>query len=250
MVFTGNQTGALLVDYMLKTRDYPDNKAVIKTIVTSEMGGVIARAQGAAVYDVLTGFKYIGEKMTQWKESGEHTFVIGYEESYGYLAGDYARDKDAVLASALVCEMAHYYKQKGMTLYVALEDLYAQHGFFLENVQAITLEGIDGKAKINTIMEQFRSTHFDGFADEKLVVFNDYQTGESIDLETGVKTRIDLPKSNVLKFVFDKNSWYALRPSGTEPKLKIYYSVVGTSHEDAEAKLSVLKEAVAANIPE
>lgn len=250
VVFTGNQTGALLVDYMLKTRDYPDNKAVIKTIVTSEMGGVIARAQGAAVYDVLTGFKYIGEKMTQWKESGEHTFVIGYEESYGYLAGDYARDKDAVLASALVCEMAHYYKQKGMTLYEALEDLYAQHGFFLENVQAITLEGIEGKAKINTIMEQFRSTHFDGFADEKLVVFNDYQTGESIDLETGVKTRIDLPKSNVLKFVFDKNSWYALRPSGTEPKLKIYYSVVGTSHEDAEAKLSVLKEAVAANIPE
>ncbi|MEG2418551.1 MAG: phospho-sugar mutase, partial [Eubacterium sp.] len=148
------------------------------------------------------------------------------------------------------CEMAHYYKQKGMTLYEALEDLYAQHGFFLENVQAITLEGIEGKAKINTIMEQFRGTHFDGFADERLVVFNDYQTGESIDLETGVKTRIDLPKSNVLKFVFDKNSWYALRPSGTEPKLKIYYSVVGTSHGDAEAKLSVLQEAVAANIPE
>ncbi len=250
VVFTGNQTGALLVDYFLKTRDLPDNKAIIKTIVTSEMGGVVARANGAAVIDVLTGFKYIGEHMTEWKESGEYTFAFGYEESYGYLAGDYARDKDAVLASALVCEMAHYYKQEGKTLYEALEALYQEYGYFLEGIQAMTLEGIEGKEKINAIMEKFRGTHFDAFADEKLVTFNDYQVGESIDMETGVKTRINLPKSNVLKFVFDNNSWYALRPSGTEPKLKVYYSVTGKTRQGAEEKMEVLKAAVNANMPQ
>ena len=244
-VFTGNQTGALLVDYFLKTRpELPDNKVVIKTIVTSELGGLVAKAGGAEVLDVLTGFKYIGEWMTEFEKTGEKTFAFGYEESYGYLAGDYARDKDAVLASALVCEMADYYKKQGMTLYEALEGIYKKFGYFIEGIQSMTLEGIEGKKQIAAIMEKFRGDHFTAFADEKLVQFNDYLSSESVDLATGVKTPIDLPKSNVLKFVFDKNSWYALRPSGTEPKLKIYYSVTGASRAGAEEKMAILKQAV------
>ncbi|ALU13272.1 phospho-sugar mutase [Eubacterium maltosivorans] len=245
VVFTGNQTGALLVDYFLKTRTgLPDNKVVIKTIVTSELGGIVAKANGAEVVDVLTGFKYIGEHMTEYEKTGEKTFAFGYEESYGYLAGNYARDKDAVLASALVCEMADYYKKQGMTLYDALEGLYQKFGYFIEGIQSMTLEGIEGKKQIANIMEKFRANHFDAFADEKLVTYNDYQSKESLDLASGEKSAIDLPKSNVLKFVFNENSWYALRPSGTEPKLKVYYSVTGKSRERAEEKMEILKKAV------
>lgn len=245
VVFTGNQTGALLVDYFLKTRtELPDNKVVIKTIVTSELGGVVAKANGAEVVDVLTGFKYIGEHMTEYEKTGEKTFAFGYEESYGYLAGNYARDKDAVLASALVCEMADYYKKQGMTLYDALEGLYQKFGYFIEGIQSMTLEGIEGKKQIANIMEKFRANHFDAFADEKLVTYNDYQSKESLDLASGEKSAINLPKSNVLKFVFNENSWYALRPSGTEPKLKVYYSVTGKSRERAEEKMEILKKAV------
>ncbi len=245
VVFTGNQTGALLVDYFLKTRTgLPDNKVVIKTIVTSELGGIVAKANGAEVVDVLTGFKYIGEHMTEYEKTGEKTFAFGYEESYGYLAGNYARDKDAVLASALVCEMADYYKKQGMTLYDALEGLYQKFGYFIEGIQSMTLEGIEGKKQIANIMEKFRANHFDAFADEKLVTYNDYQSKESLDLASGEKSAINLPKSNVLKFVFNENSWYALRPSGTEPKLKVYYSVTGKSRERAEEKMEILKKAV------
>lgn len=245
VVFTGNQTGALLVDYFLKTRtDLPDNKTVIKTIVTSELGAMVAKANGAEVVDVLTGFKYIGEHMTEWEQSHEKTFAFGYEESYGYLAGNYARDKDAVLASSLVCEMADYYKKQGKTLYEALEGLYQQFGYFIEGIQSMTLEGIEGKKKINSIMEKFRGSYFDAFADEKLVRFDDYRSHESLDIATGEKSTINLPGSNVLKFVFNANSWYALRPSGTEPKLKIYYSVTGKSREAAEEKMEILKKAV------
>lgn len=245
VVFTGNQTGALLVDYFLKTRTgLPDNKVVIKTIVTSELGGIVAKSHGAEVVDVLTGFKYIGEHMTEYEATGEKTFAFGYEESYGYLAGNYARDKDAVLASALVCEMADYYKKQGMTLYDALEGLYQKFGYFIEGIQSMTLEGIEGKKQIANIMEKFRANHFNTFADEKLVTYNDYESKESLDLAGGEKSAIDLPKSNVLKFVFNENSWYALRPSGTEPKLKVYYSVTGRSRESAEEKMEILRKAV------
>ena len=245
VVFTGSQTGALLVDYFLKTRTgLPDNKVVIKTIVTSELGGIVAKSHGAEVVDVLTGFKYIGEHMTEYEATGEKTFAFGYEESYGYLAGNYARDKDAVLASALVCEMADYYKKQGMTLYDALEGLYQKFGYFIEGIQSMTLEGIEGKKQIANIMEKFRANHFNTFADEKLVTYNDYQSKESLDLAGGEKSAIDLPKSNVLKFVFNENSWYALRPSGTEPKLKVYYSVTGRSRESAEEKMEILRKAV------
>lgn len=244
-VFTGNQTGALLVDYYLKTRvDLPENKVVIKTIVTSELGGIVAKSHGAKVLDVLTGFKYIGECMTDFEKTGDYTFAFGYEESYGYLAGNYARDKDAVVASALVCEMTDYYKKQGLTLYEALRTLYEKHGYFIEDVVAYTLDGIEGKTKITGIMEKFRNTEFLGFADAKLVNFNDYEAGISKDLTTGTEKEIELPKSNVLKFVFDDYSWFALRPSGTEPKLKIYFSVTGKTQDDALAKKELLKKQV------
>jgi len=248
VVFTGNQTGALMVDYLLKTRKWPDNKTIVKTIVTSELGAAIAKSYGADVVDVLTGFKYIGEQMTDYKKTGDRTFVVGYEESYGYLSGDYARDKDAVFAAALVSEMAGYYKQKGMTLYDALEALYDKFGYYNEGIQAIKFEGITGKSQIDAIMDKFRTHYFDHFADEQLIRFNDYQSSESMEAVHQQKTKIQLPKSNVLKFMFDQNSWYALRPSGTEPKLKIYYSVVGKNRDEAGKKMEILKAAVNAII--
>ncbi|MGI6108656.1 MAG: phospho-sugar mutase [Eubacteriaceae bacterium] len=245
VVFTGNQTGALLVDYILKTRpELPDNKAIIKTIVTSELGAVIARAHGATPIDVLTGFKYIGEHITDWQTTHEHTFALGYEESYGYLAGEYARDKDAVVASALICEMAAYYKDLGKTLYDALQDLYKQYGYFEEGIQSFAFEGVDGKEKMDKLMNVFRDHHIPAFGDEKLVTVNDYKDSESLDVATGKETKIDLPSSNVLKFMYDKNSWFALRPSGTEPKLKIYYSTYGKSKEEASKNMEELKAAV------
>lgn len=245
IVLTGNQTGALLVDYFLKTRkDLPDNKVVIKTIVTSELGGIVAKSHGASVLDVLTGFKYIGEYMTEFQKTKEYTFAFGYEESYGYLAGDYARDKDAVLASALICEMTEDYKNKGMTLYEGLIALYEKHGYFIEDIVALSLEGIEGKAMIQKIMETFRALEVTKLAGLKIQAFNDYEVGIKRDLISGMETKIDLPKSNVLKFVFDDHSWFALRPSGTEPKLKIYFSATGKSKEEAEIKKENLKKAV------
>ncbi len=247
VVFTGNQTGALLVDYMLKTRkELTGDLAVIKSIVTSEIGTVIAKDYGASMVDVLTGFKYIGEHITEWSKNHDHTFVLGFEESYGYLAGDYARDKDAVVASALICEMAAYYKEQGMTLYDALEALYKKYGYFKEGIQSFTLDGIEGKAKIEAIMSKFRAHHITQFGDEKLKTFNDYKDDKSTDLATGTVSDIDLPSSNVLKSVYDKNSWFALRPSGTEPKLKIYYSTTGETEAEADKKMEELQKVVGA----
>lgn len=249
VVFTGNQTGALLVDYYLKTRtDLPDNKLVIKTIVTSELGGIIAKSHGAKVVDVLTGFKYIGELVTEFEKTKEYTFAFGYEESYGYLAGNYARDKDAVVASALICEMADYYKKQGLTLYEALIALYEKHGYFIEDVVALTLEGIEGKAKIIETMEKFRVSCFPCFASAKLIEFNDYQSSVSHNMVTNQEKEIELPKSNVLKFIFDDHSWFALRPSGTEPKLKIYFSVIGKTAKEADEKNELLKKMVSDHI--
>jgi len=249
VVFTGNQTGALLVDFYLKTRtDLPDNKLVIKTIVTSELGGIIAKSYGAKVLDVLTGFKYIGELVTEFEKTKEYTFAFGYEESYGYLAGNYARDKDGVVASALVCEMTDYYQKQGLTLYEALIALYEKHGYFIEDVVALTLEGIEGKAKIIEIMEKFRVSCFPCFASAKLIEFNDYRSRVSHNIVTNQEKEIELPESNVLKFIFDDYSWFALRPSGTEPKLKIYFSVTGKTAKEADEKNVILKKMVSDHI--
>ncbi|MBD8499929.1 phospho-sugar mutase [Paenibacillus arenosi] len=241
VVLTGNQSGALMVHYVLdamkKNNTLPSNGAVIKTIVTSELGASIAESFGMTVLNTLTGFKYIGEKMTQFDETGEHTFLFGYEESYGYLAGNYARDKDAVIGAMLIAEAGAYYKAQGKTLYDVLQELYVEHGYYLEGLQSRTLKGVEGVAVIQGIMEDWRAnvpTEAGGIAVAKA---EDYALG-----------LYDLPKENVLKFHLADGSWFCLRPSGTEPKIKMYFAVKGTDNADAQARLERVTNDVMARI--
>lgn len=232
-LLTGNQTGALLVDYVLSQKQLDDKSVIIKTIVTSELGADIARDKGAHVIDVLTGFKYIGEKMTGFEKTRDYHFVMGYEESYGYLVGSYAKDKDAVVASMLICEMAAYQKAQGRTLLDRLEELYQQCGYYKDVVDSFTLPGTDGQEKITEIMDNLRA------ADAS--VFGGLTVAERKDYAEGVD---DLPKANVLKYFFADGGWMAVRPSGTEPKIKFYYSVKGESMKAAEDKVEFLRSAV------
>jgi phosphoglucomutase len=240
-ILTGNQSGALMIHYVCtRLQEFgrlPANGVVIKTIVTSEMGAEIAKSFGLQVMNTLTGFKYIGEKMTSFARSGSHTFVFGYEESYGYLAGMYARDKDAVLASMLICEAAAYYKQQGKTLIDVLEELYGRFGYFKEHLESRTLKGKEGMERIRAIMEDWRSAQPERIGGGRVARVLDYSTG--ID---------DLPLENVLKFILEDGSWFCIRPSGTEPKIKCYFAVCGTSHADADDKLSRLTKEVMARI--
>lgn len=240
-VLTGNQSGAIMIHYYLSQLQeqgkLPSNGAVVKTIVTSEMGAAIAEHYHATVYNTLTGFKYIGEKMDQFEASGEHTFLFGYEESYGYLAGNYARDKDAVVAALLISEAAAYYKQQGKTLYDVLQELYEQFGFFLEGLESRTLKGKDGVAQIQGIMEDWRTN--------SPSEIGGVQVSEALDYSKGLN---GLPKENVLKFMLADGSWFCLRPSGTEPKIKVYFAVRGDSASDSEARLNNLKQAVMSRV--
>ena len=224
-LLTGNQTGALLVDFVLKFKKdtMPSNAAVVKTIVTSGLGAAIAEKNGAKIFQTLTGFKYIGEKICLWEDSGDYTFLFGYEESYGYLAGTHARDKDAVSSALLIAEMASYYKNKGMTLVDAMNGIYDEYGYYYDCLETIVLKGKEGAEKIQNAMKDLRETGKNLFDD--LDVLLDYSKG--ID---------DLPKENVLRFDFKDGSWTAVRPSGTEPKLKIYFSVKGDGKETAEKR--------------
>ncbi|MEY9096597.1 phospho-sugar mutase [Paenibacillus sp. RC84] len=232
-VLTGNQSGAIIVNYLLgslKERgQLPSNGVVIKTIVTSEMGAVIAESYGAKVMNTLTGFKYIGEKMTEFESTGEHQFLFGYEESYGYLAGTYARDKDAVVAAMLICEAAAYYKSQGKTLYDVLQELYRQHGFFLEKLESKTLKGKDGVEQIGRMMEDWRNNPPASIEGVEVAEVEDYSRGIN-----------GLPKENVLKFKLKDGSWFCLRPSGTEPKIKFYFAVKGTTGDEAAKQLEGL----------
>ncbi len=243
IVLTGNQTGALLVNYILEglkeKNRLPQNGVIIKTIVTSEMGANIARYYGIDTLNVLTGFKYIGEKIKQFEETKEKTFLFGYEESYGYLAGTYARDKDAVVASMLICEMAAYYYSKGLSLYDALMELYKTHGYFLEGLSSITLAGKEGIEKIQSIMTYFRNNILDPMANKRVLYVEDYsrQRRTHISAFKGIE-KIKLPKSNVIKFILDDGTWICLRPSGTEPKLKIYCGVKGNSMDNSKEELA------------
>lgn len=229
-LLTGNQTGALLVDYYLKFKKQSLNpkSTLVKTIVTNDLGAEIARKNGLNVVETLTGFKYIGDQITKYEKTGENEFLIGYEESYGYLVGTYARDKDAVVASMLICEMAAYYKKNKMTLVDALNVLYSEYGFYLDALDSFVLKGKDGASRIKNIMSYFRAnkaTVFPNITDVK-----DYSTGIG-----------DLPKSNVLKFFLKGGSWIAVRPSGTEPKLKMYYSVRGIDSSTCERSLQNIR---------
>ena len=219
-LLTGNQIGAMLTNYIIessKEENKLDPKAtLVKTIVTSEFGADIARANNLGVINVLTGFKFIGQKIKSFEESGDRTYLFGYEESYGYLVGTHARDKDGVVASLLISEMAAYYYDKGMSLYEGLQELYKKYGYFKEKTISLTLKGIEGLAKIKEIITYFRENDIKEFNNTKVVDLKDYQKG--ID---------DLPKSNVLKYFLEDGSWIAIRPSGTEPKLKFYVAVKG-----------------------
>ena len=229
-LLTGNQTGALLVDFYLnfKKQSLNSKSTLVKTIVTNDLGAEIARKNGLNVVETLTGFKYIGDQITKYEKTGENEFLIGYEESYGYLVGTYARDKDAVVASMLICEMAAYYKKNKMTLVDALNVLYSEYGFYLDALDSFVLKGKDGASRIKNIMSYFRAnkaTVFPNITDVK-----DYSTGIG-----------DLPKSNVLKFFLKGGSWIAVRPSGTEPKLKMYYSVRGIDSSTCERSLQNIR---------
>ena len=230
VLMTGNQVGALLVDFVLSNRKdtLSEKSTLVKTIVTSEVGADIARSYGLQIVDTLTGFKYIGDQIGRYEINGDKEFVIGYEESYGYLVGTHARDKDAVVSSMLICQMAAYHKNNGRTLVDALNKIYAEYGFYLDALDTFVLKGKDGAEKIQSIMANMRENGRSLFENIKNVL--DYSKG--ID---------DLPKENVLKYTFTDGSWIAVRPSGTEPKLKVYYSMCGETKEIANDKLENIR---------
>lgn len=248
-VLTGNQTGMLLAHYMLKSlsdrNELPKNSAVIKTIVTTEGVRKIVESFGAELIDILTGFKYIGEKIKEFEETNSNSFIFGFEESYGYLAGTFVRDKDAVIAAALITEMALYYKEEGLTLYEALVKLYEEYGFTQEELISIELQGKEGQEKIANCLDTLRKDKLIEVNGVKVVKAFDYKLSEEITYgsETIVST-IKLPKSNVLKYILEDDSWFVVRPSGTEPKMKVYLSVVGKSLGDSEEKLNKFKNIV------
>ncbi len=245
---TGNQIGALLVNALLEDKlsrnAMPENGVVVKTIVTSELGRVIADKYGVKTIDVLTGFKFISEKILEFEETAESTFLIGYEESYGYLIGDFVRDKDAVQASVLIAEVAASYKANGQTLLEGLEALYEEHGFYQEDLESITLKGKTGMAKIDEIVNYFRSASFVHEFPQSLSIVEDYAGGHFIVIKSGDQRPLDLPIANALKFKLSDGAWFAIRPSGTEPKIKFYFGVKAESKAESDALLLKLKEDV------
>ncbi|MCC0640136.1 MULTISPECIES: phospho-sugar mutase [unclassified Clostridioides] len=235
VLLTGNQIGGMLTHYIIEglkeNNQLKENPTMIKTIVTSEFGADIAKENNVDVLNVLTGFKFIGEKIKLFEENKDRNYVFGYEESYGYLVGTHARDKDGVVSSLLISEMAAFYYSKGMSLYEGLIELYKKYGFFKEQTISLTLKGIEGVEKIKEIISYFRENQIDCINNIKVIDKKDYKNG--VD---------NLPKSDVLKYFLEDESWVAIRPSGTEPKLKFYIAVKGTSDAEADEKLRGLKE--------
>ncbi|MGP4060925.1 phospho-sugar mutase [Halobacillus sp. H74] len=244
-VLTGNQTGALMLDYILgQSKSLPKNGQLIKTIVTSEFGRVIADSYGISTLDTLTGFKFIGEKIREYERTGDHKFMFGYEESYGYLVKDFARDKDAVQAAVLIAEVGAHWKNQGKTLLDALDDLYEKHGYFLEDLQSMKLEGKSGADTIQTIMNDFREADIAEAGGKKVLTVEDYATTVRHYVQEDKQEVIDLPSSNVLKFTLEDDCWFCLRPSGTEPKIKFYYGVKSGAKKESEELLAAVKATV------
>ncbi|OLO25111.1 phosphoglucomutase [Alkalihalophilus pseudofirmus] len=246
VVLTGNQTGALMLEYILSQKSeqgkIPKNGVVLKTIVTSELGRKIAEQYGLEAVDTLTGFKFIGEKMKEYEETGAKTFLFGYEESYGYLIGDFVRDKDAVQACLLAAEMATYYKSRGMTLYDGLIEVFSKYGYFQEGLESLTLKGKAGLEQIQSILSHFRQNPLHELAGKKVTIAEDYLTQERAYLIENRKEKLTLPVSNVLKYTLEDGSWICMRPSGTEPKIKFYFSVKRTTLEESQIWLANLKQ--------
>jgi phosphoglucomutase len=240
-VLTGNQTGAIFLDYILSQKKeqgiLPSNGVVLKTIVTSEIGRDIASAYGLTTIDTLTGFKFIGEKIKEYEETGQYTFQFGYEESYGYLIGDFARDKDAVQAALLAVEVCAFYKKNGLALYEGLLQVFEKYGYYREGLESLTLKGKEGAEQIEALLTSFRNSPPVEIGGRKVVKVEDYKTSQSVDVASGGSEGIDLPKSNVLKYYLEDGSWCCVRPSGTEPKVKFYFGVKGASLEESESNL-------------
>ncbi len=249
ILLNGNQIGAMLMDYILMRHQQegtlPKNAAVVKTIVTTKFADRIARSYGAAVYDVLTGFKFIGEKIKEWEQTGEHTFMFGYEESYGSLSGTHARDKDAVVASMLFAEMACYYTSINVTLYDKLQELFKKFGYFVETAKALSFPGLDGMQKMADIMNKFKTTSLKEIAGYKVVSKMDLNKG-TIEYTDGRVEDAKLPKTNVIKYDMGNDEWLCIRPSGTEPKIKIYVSTCEKTLEESKAKNELLQKTVEA----
>ncbi|MDD4844840.1 MAG: phospho-sugar mutase [Anaerotignum sp.] len=246
VVLSGNMVGVLLTEYILSQKAQrgllPKNGAVVKTIVSTEMIQPICESFGVEKMEVLTGFKFIGEKIKEFEETGAYAYIFGFEESYGYLAGTYARDKDAVVATMLLCEMAAYYKKNGMTLYQALQKLYEKYGYYLDGVKAITLKGLDGVERIQKIMAALRETTPKVFAGKAVVWAKDYKTQAFRNLQTGETQKSTLPLSDVLYYTLEDGTWLCVRPSGTEPKLKFYIGVKGESLGEAKEKVAAVEK--------
>lgn len=246
-LMTGNEVGVLLAEYLLSRRKelgiLPENAVVVKSFVTTDLVDAVAAKYGVSVKKLLTGFKYIGEYITELEAKGEaDRFVIGMEESYGYLSGIHARDKDAVVASTLICEMAAYYKAKGISLYEKMQEIYKEHGYYLNRVISFEFKGESGMEKMAQIMETLRNDSLDSIADYKVLSISDYKKSETVDLVTGEKSLIDLPKSNVLAYALEKANGVIIRPSGTEPKIKVYFTARGNDKKSAEGIFSALSE--------
>lgn len=244
--FTGNMSGMLIAEYILRERRkldlMPLNPALVETIVTTDMAKVLAADYEVDLFEVLTGFKYIGEKIREFERDHSYNFLFGLEESYGCLAGTYARDKDACVAAMMLCEVAAYYKKQGKTLWEAMMDMYEKYGYYQEGLAFLTLKGIDGGKKIQDMMITFRSNPPKILGGCRVLAMRDYQNRVRRDLVTGKETDIMLPVSDVLYYELEQNAWCCVRPSGTEPKIKFYYGVKGNSLEDSMGKLEALKD--------
>ena len=252
-VLTGNMSGCLLEEYELSQRQavngkLPEDGAVISTIVTSNMAGTIAKSYGLRFIEVLTGFKFIGQQILGFEQSGVGTYLFGFEESYGCLIGTHARDKDAIVATMALCEAAAYYKTQGKTLWDAMIDMYEKYGYYKDDIQSITLKGIEGLAKIQEILETLRKEPPVEIAGYKVLKARDYKADTIKDLATGEVTTTGLPSSNVLYYDLTDDAWLCVRPSGTEPKVKFYYGVKGASLEDADSKSAAFGKEVLAMI--
>ena len=250
--FTGNMSGMLIAEYILRERTatgtMPENPALVTTIVTTNMTKPITAAYGVKLIEVLTGFKFIGEQIKLFEQTGSNNYVFGLEESYGCLAGTHARDKDAIVAVMCLCEVAAYCKKQGKTLWDMMLDVYEKYGYFKEGQYTITMKGIDGAKQIAEIMDKLRQNPPRTFGTRKVLKFRDYEADRIVDMETGAETKTGLPKSNVLYFELPDDEWCCARPSGTEPKIKFYMGVKGSSLEDAKSRLEQLTEDVKAEL--
>ncbi|WEA53549.1 phospho-sugar mutase [Weissella paramesenteroides] len=248
-LLTGNQIGAILLHYLLTAKKaagtLPANGVLVKSIVSSEFAADIAKSFNIETINVLTGFKYIAEQIQNYESTHEHTFLFGFEESYGYLVKSFARDKDSIQATVLLAEVAAYYKSLGKTLYDGLQDLFAEYGYFVENTQSLTFRGIDGAEKIAALMAKFRAEQPTSFGNIAVTKYADFTLQTETDVQTGVESTMSLPKANVLKYWLADGSWVAVRPSGTEPKIKLYVGTNGTTQQIADDKLAAIQQSIA-----